>query len=272
LHPAFGMRAGLLLVPMGFLNEQHEPPTVLGVARPETERRILPSTWSEDGVGVFGSAGGVSYRAYVVNGFNGLGFSAAGLAGGRQQGSNALAQTGAVVARLDYQGLRGLTVGASGYFGNAGQGQASGGQRVAARTLIWEGHAALQMSGLDLRALLSVATVADGAALNAINGVSGSASVGQRLVGGYAQLGLNILEYTRYTDRLIPYVRYERVNTQDRVPTGFSADPANDAQILTVGAEWEPIERVVFKADFQRVHTAAETGVPRLDVALGYVF
>ena len=49
--------AGLLLLPMGFINEMHEPPTYLGALRPETERRILPTTWREVGLGLFGAAG-----------------------------------------------------------------------------------------------------------------------------------------------------------------------------------------------------------------------
>ena len=47
-------RAGLVLVPMGFVNEIHEPTFFFGAERPEVERRIMPSTWRENGVGVFG--------------------------------------------------------------------------------------------------------------------------------------------------------------------------------------------------------------------------
>ena len=47
LKGSTGMRAGLVLVPMGFINELHEPPTYLGTLRPETERRIIPTTWRE---------------------------------------------------------------------------------------------------------------------------------------------------------------------------------------------------------------------------------
>ena len=70
-RPEANARAGLLLVPMGFLNEVHEPPFFYGVQRPETETRILPTTWRENGVGLFGKLGEtVEYRAYVMNGFN----------------------------------------------------------------------------------------------------------------------------------------------------------------------------------------------------------
>ena len=63
------VRAGLLLVPMGLINESHEPPVFHGVNRPDVEQKIIPTTWRENGVGIFGQAGSFSYRTYVVNGF-----------------------------------------------------------------------------------------------------------------------------------------------------------------------------------------------------------
>ena len=112
-------RTGLVLVPMGFINEVHEPPFFLGVRRPETERRILPATWREMGVGVFGQLGEeVEYRAYVVNGFNAAGFSASGIRGGRQNGNRALAEDFALVGRVDWTPWHGVLLGASAYVGN----------------------------------------------------------------------------------------------------------------------------------------------------------
>ena len=54
---------------MGFINEIHEPPFYHGVIRPEVEQRIIPTTWREGGVGIFGTlAPGLDYRCYVLNG------------------------------------------------------------------------------------------------------------------------------------------------------------------------------------------------------------
>jgi len=101
--PWMNFRAGLLLVPMGFINEVHEPPFFYGVKRPEVERRIIPSTWRENGAGIFGRLGeDVEYRAYVVNGFNAANFSDSGIRGGRQKGNRALAEDVGVVVRVDW--------------------------------------------------------------------------------------------------------------------------------------------------------------------------
>ena len=113
LEGSTGLRGGLVLLPMGFINELHEPPTYLGVSRPETERRIIPTTWRELGIGMFGAVGDFDWRAFVVNGLDGSGFDGSGLRGGRQKGSKALAEDFALSARVDWGGVPGLALGLS---------------------------------------------------------------------------------------------------------------------------------------------------------------
>lgn len=269
LSPQFGLRAGMLLPPMGFVNELHEPPIFLGTTRPETERQIIPSTWRENGIGFFGEAGGFAYRAYVVNGFNGLGFGASGLRGGRQKGAIALAEDFGAVARVDYVGTLGLWVGTSAYVGNSGQSDSIG-----ARTILWEGHAQYKAYGFDVRGLFALATVDDVEALNAAKGIApgSNASIGERLVGGYVQLGYDVLRRSGTTHQLIPYVRYEMLNTQEAVPAGFAANPENDRRIVSLGAAWKPIPNISVKADYEIHRNEAKTGVDQINVNVGYLF
>jgi hypothetical protein len=280
----FGVRGGMVLVPMGFLNELHEPTTFLGSTRPVTENAIIPSTWRENGVGVFGEAAGLSWRAYVVNGLDAVGggpskasgFGAGGLRGGRQKGARALIEDPALVARLDYQPggpLQGLLVGGSAYRGNSGQGAVSGtGEDVDVATTILEGHAQFKAYGLDLRGLYARATLDDVAELNALRTLAGNASVGEELNGWYLQGGYDVLRFFRTGMQLTPYVRYERVNTQVEVPTGFEINPANERSITVIGAQWQPITNIALKADYQLHTNEADTGVNQFNVALGYIF
>ena len=107
------LRVGLVLVPMGFINEMHEPTVFFGAERPEVERLILPSTWRENGAGVFGTiADRFHYRMYAINGMDGKDFSSSGLRGGRQKGSRAISNDFAFVARIDADVADGLVVGA----------------------------------------------------------------------------------------------------------------------------------------------------------------
>jgi hypothetical protein len=275
-----GGRAGLLLVPMGFLNELHEPPTFMGSTRPETERAIIPSTWRENGLGVFGGTAGFGYRAYVVNGLDATGesgaggFTAAGLRGGRQKGSKALANDFAGVARVDYVGVLGLLVGTSFYIGNSGQDAltADSTSTINALTMIWDGHAQYRARGLWLRGLFALSTVDDVVAINEVQGFTGDESVGERLIGWYVEGGYDVLHKIRTQHQLLPYVRYEQIDTQNRVPAGFSRSGAADRQILTFGAAWLPIPNLIVKADYQVRKNAADTGVDQFNVSMGYMF
>ncbi len=80
-----------MLVPVGILNERHEPPVFYGVHRPLVDTVIIPTTWFESGAGVHGELGsGWRYRAYVMAPLNAGEFSADEvLRGGRQKGSEA---------------------------------------------------------------------------------------------------------------------------------------------------------------------------------------
>jgi hypothetical protein len=275
LSPQVGVRAGLLLPPMGFLNEIHEPPAFLGALRPVTEQLIIPSTWRENGIGVFGGTESLNYRAYLINGLDATGFTAEeGLREGRQNGAEASAANWGVVGRVDYTGVLGLTVGTSAYAGKSGQGAtlpSDPATTVGAQTFIWEGHAEYKVRGFDLRGLLAIATLDDAAEINELNGFTDAASVGDRMLGWYLQGGYDML-HGRSAHQVVPYLRYEQVNTQDQVPDGFAGDPANDRRLVTVGAMWKPLPNISVKADYLVSSTEAETGVNQLNVNLGYLF
>jgi len=266
------LRFGLVLLPMGWLNELHEPTVHLGAVRPRTENRIIPTTWRENGIGAYGAFGSFDYRSYVVNGLDASGFSATGLRGGRQKGANAKAEDFAWVGRLDYTAVPGLTAGLAGYFGNSGQDlEDPQGNSIAVGTSILDLHVEYRYRGLELRGLYSRAELDDVARLNEALGYTGSQSVGEKLFGGYLQAGYDLLSGTG-DSALIPYLRWERINTQEQVPEGWSADPANDEELLTLGLAFQPIEQLIFKAEYQNIDNQADTGCDRFNLSMGYIF
>ena len=272
-RPEIGLRAGMLLLPLGFINELHEPPIFHGARRPEVEQAIIPTTWRENGAGFFGAAGPFEYRAYAVVGLLSEGFSAAGIRGGRQKGSKSLAEDFALTGRLDYVGLPGLLLGASFYTGDSGQGAEVDGQPISGRVNLFDLHGQYEYRGLHLRGLWVRSTVGQVPLINEQNDLTGTASVGELQRGWYVEAAFDVMTLEpRGRWGISPYVRYEQLDTQEEVPTGWESGGRTDQDVLTAGIEVKPIPQVVFKLDYQWVKTEARTGVNRFNVAMGYLF
>ena len=270
-----GVRGGMLLVPMGLVNEFHEPTVFLGAERPVTETRIIPSTWRENGGGVYGSFDRVSFRAYVVNGFDGSNFSSNGVRGGRQKGGRAKASDMAFTGRVDVTPTPGVFLGASVYRGGAGQGDISVDDReLDVRTTIVDVHGQARMRGVDVRGLFAQSRIGEAAELNQALGLSGPSGVAERMQGGYVQVGYDVLSQTGPAGgvALTPYVRYEQVDTQDRMPVGYERSLATDNTFVTLGVELKPIPNVVVKVDHAWVRNDADTGVNQFNLNMGYAF
>jgi hypothetical protein len=274
-HEAANLRAGLVLIPMGFLNEIHEPTFYFGAERPEPELRIIPTTWRENGVGLFGTiANRVHYRAYVVNGFDATGFTDNGLRGGRQKGSRALANDVAGVLRIDYEPLAGLLLGGSAYYGNSGQDQTSKGIPEVP-TLIWEVHAQYRAYGLSLRALWTQARLWEAGELSTALGLGIDESVAEKLYGGYLEAGYDVLplvwENTKMS--LEPFYRFEYLDTQRQVASGKVRNRNLKRHIHTVGLSYKPHPNVVIKIDYRDIIPKGGASNEReVQFGLGYVF
>jgi uncharacterized small protein (DUF1192 family) len=276
IHKTFNVRAGLLLAPLGFINELHEPPIFHGARRPEVETQILPTTWRDNGAGVFGEFGPWSYRAYVMAPLDGTRLAAGNLREGRQSGSRSNFEDAAFAARVDLTGVPGVLAGASVYTGESGLDTFDGG-----RVTLADVHAEWRWKGLELRALAVQGIVSDVETVNAEHldedgnpdPLAGDDSVGERLRGWYAQIAYDVLSPLQGTEhQLFPFARYERLDTQRRVPSGFSDDPATDGEIRTFGLTYKPIPNVAIKADYQDFDNEADTGIDQFNLAVSYLF
>ena len=274
--PNLGLRAGMLLVPMGLVNEFHEPTVFIGAERPVTENKIIPSTWRENGGGVYGAFDNVAFRAYVVNGFNGANFSAGGLRGGRQKGGKALANDMAFTGRLDVTPTPGVFFGASFYTGGSGQGQVmdDAGRNYGVRTNIFDVHAQAQVRGVDFRALFAQAGLDDTSMLNQALGLEGRSGVAERMRGGYVQFGYDVLSQAPAAGGvgLTPYLRYEKVDTHTALAAGFTRDPGRNNTYTTFGVELKPIPSIVLKVDHMWVSNSLDSGVNQFNFGVGYAF
>lgn len=281
LDQKYNVRAGLMLVPMGFINEMHEPTTYHGNRRPDTERYIIPSTWREMGAGVFGEIlPGVQYRMYAVTGLNSQGFMNSGIAEGRQGGSNAKAEDFAFTGRVDYSPLQipGLTVGAATFLGDSGQKDATfDGNTFNVFTQLYEGHAQYKYRGLELRVLGAWSHINDTAALNPALGTDGP--LGQESFGGYVESAYDImpLVWNDSSQYLAPFFRVERYNTLASVAANFDKSVGLDRWIYQAGLSYKPIPNVVVKADYRNIQDRklAPLGIPTGDefnLGFGFIY
>lgn len=273
-------RAGMLLMPMGFLNEIHEPNTFLGVFRPEVEQRIIPTTWRENGVGLFGKIReDLQYRLYAVSGLNARGFSVTGLRGGRQRGNRALAEDISVVGRLDYTPLPSLLLGGSFYTGDQGNNQNVSGTRIPDTSLaLWELHAQYRAYGLEFRTLFTMAHLGDAhaltAALRKTKDIGANDTIANTMLGTYAEIGYDLLPliYPGTEQYLAPFVRFEYYNTQDKVPAGFTRNSNAEQRLWTTGFSYKPHPNVVLKVDYRNFSLVSGKRPHEVNFGMGLAF
>jgi hypothetical protein len=287
-------RAGVIIIPMGIINVYHEPPTFNGVDRPETDQLIIPSTWREPGAGVFGEWRGLRYQAYVVNGFNANGFTASsGLRDGHQEAQLALGHDWGLAARVEhafpwlYRYGISADAGVSFYYAHADQGQAQfkGTDGDSIPVTMIDGDLRLRTRGLELRAEIASVFIGGTHRLNRAlaaaamtAGATFDGPVARQLLGGYVELGYNVLSplHLRAGRQLVPFLRYERVDTQFDVAEDLGRAPGNRHDTLTAGLTFRPIAEVAVKFDYQHVWTdatvAADADFYRVNLGLAFMF
>jgi len=273
LHPKANVRAGLMLMPMGFINEMHEPTTFHGTHRPDVERYIIPATWREMGAGMFGEIlPGLQYRMYAVNGLNARNFESSGIREGRQGGSNALAENFAFTGRLDYTPAiaPGLLVGGSAYIGDAGQADRKLGRKTSITTQLYEGHLQWYYKGLEMRALGAWGHVGDAGLLSAVNGQP----IGKENFGWYTEAAYDVMPllWRDSTQYLAPFVRYERYDTLAKLPAGVLDDGSFDRRIYQAGLTYKPIPNVSIKADYRNISAKSGQNPHEFNLGVGFIY
>lgn len=249
------IRGGLMLVPMGIVNEYHEPTTFNGVERPSTDKSIVPTTWREIGLGVSGKIDNANmrYQAYIFNGFtsiNGTKYlgGSNGLRNGRQKGAESTINTPNLSAKFDYYGIQGLRLGLSGYFGRS--------QAADDVDDIEGSDVGVSMVGLDARYLNRRFSARGQYIHTFINDADKyndlyDANLGSELKGWYLEAAYNLLPL-KNNQKLDAFVRYESYDTHAAVKdANISRNPAYDRNEWTTGLSYHIATGAVVKADYQ---------------------
>lgn len=281
-------KAGAILIPMGYVNEFHEPTLFNGVERSAVDTYVIPSTWRELGFGFHGilKPANLKYQLYVVNGFNGYDGSArisgsSGLRSARQHGSKALLRRPALAGKLTFYGLNGLRLGISGYHGNSESSMYNGLDRndaaavaTADSTTVGISMAAFNANyrwkGLNLMAVGNITSISNADAYNQFTG----ANIGSQIMGYYGEIAYHFpLKKSQEYPKMVPFVRYENYNTHHGVGRDMVANEAYHREVLTGGISLQPTAGTTFKADYQWIKNVANpkpTGM--LNIGFGYWF
>jgi hypothetical protein len=268
----FGLRAGIVLVPVGLINLYHEPPTFHGVERPAVDQVIIPTTWREAGAGVYGTPSEeLSYQVYLVGGLDASGFSAGnGLRGGRQQGFRTNPANPSVTGRLGYAPAGGLLLGGSFFLGNAAGDSDSIGS---ASVRLVSADARMNIDPFTFRAVGAMGWIGDAGLINArFNG-----SVADRIYGFYAEAACNLLWYLapESEQSLELFARYEKYNTQAST-SGFDPLRQYDRNTIILGLTYEPVFNATVKLDYTLLNNALNEGAfpntKQLNIGIGYAF
>lgn len=244
-------RAGLFLLPVGIINETHEPPTFYGTERNPIEKNIIPATWWAAGAGAHGQLGaGFSYDAYIHSGLNvDDSFS---VRGGRQKVSKAKANDPAVTARLKYTGIPGLELAISAqHQQNMGQGLVAG---LDSGNLI-ETHAIWSTGPFTLKALYAAWDI-DGSAV--------------KTAGADKQEGFYIEPSYRLSEKFGIFARFNQWDNKAGSNSGDAKD--SEKEQWDVGVNYWPHEDVVIKADYQYQNNDNGKEQNGLNIGLGYQF
>lgn len=267
LHEALNFRAGIILTPLGHFNLIHDSPLNDLTARPLVARRIIPSTLSESGAGLYGTfyptdLSKIDYELYFVNGFEGFtDFDPAtgdaevsisqtgGLRGARGSQSDDINDNKAVTGRIAVSPFLGAEVGFSGHFGEYDE---DGDNFLAIYAVDWT----LQKGPFELIGEYAVANIEREGRVALFNATRTSEAdrIPGRMDGAYVQLNYHVMpEFLREMFPAVfgPESVFTLVGRYDVIDLGNSDSGVGDRDRVTIGGNFRPVEDTVFKLEYQ---------------------
>ncbi len=285
IQPSFNVRAGAILVPMGVLNQHHEPPLFYSVERPEIYRVIIPTSWQGAGAGFHGQLpGGLDYELYGLSSLIAVQLDDTGAIAQSFSGSEGFHDDHSIgeapgrdfgaAGRLEYKEIPGLRVGSSFFLGNTGQGNSAIGGGFLSMV---EGDAKYSFEGIDLDGILAFTNLTDAGNIDHVLIAADPTFtdfVGSQMLGWYVEAAYHLFHHLlpQTEHDLVVFTRFEDFNTQSKMPAGFAADPANDRRTITTGISYLPIPQVAIKADYMINWSQANAGVDQFNLGLGFYY
>ncbi|HIC11883.1 MAG TPA: porin [Sulfurimonas sp.] len=245
INKSFNLRLGNMLVPMGIINERHEPTLFTTVQRPGTSKYLIPSTWHESGIMAYGNiVDGLVYKFFVQTALKPKDSGTKWIRNGRGAAYKNKDIKPGVTARIDYTGLDGLNTGVSVYNDE--------------QLLMYDAHIDYKVSGARVYGVYTATTRSDATA-----GQVDSAN------GGYLNASFDVLSLTSMEQALPLFVQYETITPEASTVGEVDGDSIDT---ITIGANFFPHPQVVLKADYAMVTEKGEPDNNIASISMGFIF
>ena len=276
-HADHGARAGTMLVPISIGNIYHEPTVFHGVERPEFDRVIVPTTWYESGVAVYGKiVPTLDYTVAIQAGLMGAVSPSTGIRSARQRGYKSAADDLLYTARLDFRPLPGLWLAGAVSYGELDQDELTTARPVDAAMGLATLEARYAVAGWDLGLSLGHGRIDNAGAYpaTAINNATGAGgSVPEAFTGVNATVAYDVLRLVADSaHQLFLFGRYELIDNQAELPAGRPRNEWWSADVVQYGLTYKPNPYVVIKADYRDYENDAGTAVDSWNLGAGFAF
>ena len=269
INKEFNLRAGNVLVPMGLINQRHEPTLFNTVQRPEIEQKLIPSTWHENGVLAYGSFDslGLNYTAGVINALNLNNVHTTTpddnwIRKARLGSSETASYSPAFVGRLDYTGINGLLVGASIYYGDGSNLKDDPADVSGTTMTMFDIHAKYDNGPFSAYGLYTQSAF-DGAEKI-------SANAPKKASGYYLNASYDMGDTFGIGYKLPLFAQYENYNPLESTVDGLNED-LYQTETVTIGLNFFPVDQAVIKMDYA-MKTVNNVDTNTFSVGFGFIF
>ena len=285
---ALNIRMGHIIVPVGQTNYAHLPTQFFTCYRPEGEFTIMPNTWHETGVSIWGRVGKWRYEAVVVPGLNSNMFNNANWVknGAASAYEFKVANKLAGALRIDNYSIKNLHIGVSGYIGNSFNNdivtnEADKYKNVKGTVLIGTAEFDYRAAGFVVRGNFDYGHLNDAAIISTYNKNNNHQSfspyprslVGEEAVAVGGEVAYDIFHSMRRTGerQLFVFGRYDYYDSYIPYDGAITMYDWTERHVVTAGLNYYPIKQVVIKAEFsERFLKAKYNNEPMVSVGVAY--
>ena len=284
--PALNLRMGHMVVPVGGTNNAHMPTEFFTVYRPEGENTIMPCTWHETGVSLWGNMGPWRYEAMFIAGLDADRFGNKGWihggAGSPYEFKMATAYAGAV--RIDNRSIKGLRLSVSGYLGNSANNTLNatgkynglhGTVAIGAVDFLYNDHNIVARGNFDYGHLSNSLEITTANMSTRSGSPSPKTNIGEAAIAMGIEAGYDIFSQIAPLradgQRFYLFGRYDYYDSMYKTVKNMTDEKMWSRQKVTVGFNYYPIRQIAIKGEYSyRILSSQYNNEPTVSMGICY--